>query len=394
MVDYKSPWVFTRHTDVHNTVVEAGNSKSFSEKGSSQVDLADPSFKAEYIKRRNVADAACITTGNDSGDVLEVARYGATSDRMTSYCGIAKVACTFWISVLLFLTNDTSGRQYASPLDMSRVDVHYLDHNLTYYVGAEAVADDFRFMFVREPYSRLWSAYVDKFLLPDFWVSNGPSIMKRKKRRRWMKNKVCANNISFAEFADFVAASDPWKMNSHWKPVFLQCSPCLYRPHLIGKLETFSRDAREVLAVMNASWILDSFDPKQRVKDEVRNLISFNYYVSKVRDADYNCTSTAKLAQRLWKTFQINGYLDDDLPFPPFQGEEVEETELMTSVDRALSTTLVKSRKERKEQRERAMVRAYRTVSKATLYKLQDIYWNDFVMYGYDPEPGCLFDER
>ena len=31
------------------------------------------------------------------------------------------------------------------------------------------IRDRFRFMFVREPYRKLWSAYVDKFLLPDFW---------------------------------------------------------------------------------------------------------------------------------------------------------------------------------------------------------------------------------
>ena len=39
-----------------------------------------------------------------------------------------------------------------------------------------------RAMFVREPLSRLWAVYLDKFVLPDSWLDHGLRILHR---RRW-----------------------------------------------------------------------------------------------------------------------------------------------------------------------------------------------------------------
>ena len=36
-----------------------------------------------------------------------------------------------------------------------------------------------RFLVTRDPFARLWSAYVDKFLLPDFWGHFGLSVVRR-----------------------------------------------------------------------------------------------------------------------------------------------------------------------------------------------------------------------
>ena len=39
--------------------------------------------------------------------------------------------------------------------------------------------DSLRFMVTRDPFARLWSAYVDKFILPDFWGHTGIYVVRR-----------------------------------------------------------------------------------------------------------------------------------------------------------------------------------------------------------------------
>eukprot|EP00090_Calanus_glacialis_P007825 TRINITY_DN16257_c0_g1_i1.p1 TRINITY_DN16257_c0_g1~~TRINITY_DN16257_c0_g1_i1.p1 ORF type:complete len:166 (+),score=30.15 TRINITY_DN16257_c0_g1_i1:106-603(+) len=60
---------------------------------------------------------------------------------------------------------------------------------------------------------------------------------------------------TFQEFATYLAnvlSPDPdvmsvdkvySKINNHWKPVYLNCAPCLQRYDIILKMETFSRDS-------------------------------------------------------------------------------------------------------------------------------------------------------
>ena len=49
-----------------------------------------------------------------------------------------------------------------------------------WHVENEVMApDSLRFMVTRDPFARLWSAYVDKFILPDFWGHTGIYVVRR-----------------------------------------------------------------------------------------------------------------------------------------------------------------------------------------------------------------------
>ncbi|CAL1543508.1 unnamed protein product, partial [Lymnaea stagnalis] len=118
------------------------------------------------------------------------------------------------------------------------------------------VNETLRFMFVREPYSRLWSAWIDKFWLPDFWMLEAIRLGVALNLPR--EAVACPKNITFPLFLKYITLpGDPMALNQHWAPYKHLCDPCLFRPHVIGKLETFTRDSRAILDAVNLTWVLN-----------------------------------------------------------------------------------------------------------------------------------------
>ena len=50
-------------------------------------------------------------------------------------------------------------------------------------------------MFTRDPYQRLWSSYVDKFMLPDSWADHGLAIMFSR-QAKGKAYKACPDDIT------------------------------------------------------------------------------------------------------------------------------------------------------------------------------------------------------
>ena len=90
-------------------------------------------------------------------------------------------------------------------------------------------------LFVRDPYARLWSVYVDKFVLPDSWLDHGISIVQRRTSAE-RRTKACANDVDFEEFITYAVRSN---FDPHWRPIHRVCNPCLFHPRYVGKVGIF-----------------------------------------------------------------------------------------------------------------------------------------------------------
>lgn len=376
-----------------------------------------------------------------------VRRVMVDNKKSLANCVIPKAGCTFWINIFRFIKNETHGKVYESPFHIPRWITHYGNRSAEYFIrnGMKAptfLKDAFRFVFVRDPYRRLWASWIDKFLLPDFWLEVGKMIAAE--RRLGERAGHCHSNISFVDFLQFVTSDyffkHPEDLDEHWAPIHELCDPCIFRPHFIGKMETFEEDSNSVLAKTNLSWVkelsLPQNLPMQRIQAgqnkhssddtqftsmtgrETRPPIGHSMTQLKTSDeqilhemeiiTDYifnwvwkhslrieQCASKYFIAMRLWQAFQYNGYIPKDSTLNLNSGSRaVNPDTLKVALLEAYSKwdkTYTKRRHAQREQKRKAMQAAYRLVPLSVMEKLQNIYMNDFEQFGYDPEPEALF---
>jgi len=108
------------------------------------------------------------------------------------------------------------------------------------------VSDDvFRFTFVRNPYSRLLSAYlsvIDRNLEAKAEILAVINAVNRS------EVSDLTQFVSFAEFVDVVCSQKPCKMNSCWKPQVDQTLAKVIDFHFTGQFERLTEDACHVQA--------------------------------------------------------------------------------------------------------------------------------------------------
>ncbi|XP_041374623.1 carbohydrate sulfotransferase 11-like isoform X2 [Gigantopelta aegis] len=341
-----------------------------------------------YTQRQKRLQDVCLT--NPPGSLRQI--YSHTGHKL-SYCAVPKAGCTFWINVFRFLYNETDGVKVKHPNEIPRMITHYGKKKRSKpYSLQQARAflpNTLRFLFSRDPYSRLWSAYVDKFLLPDYWCTEGLRIIaRRSKSASSSRKKNCGNDITFEELLNYVSLSTVKDLDPHWCPVSYMCDPCNFRPDVIGTMETFAKDTNFVLSQVNLQHIMDNYDPKTHVVDEMVMLTEYNFQLLKRTNCKH-CIKREDIALRLWKAFQINGYLPLKTEFP---SEKLKDIDASTFIDVARKTYRERpnSSAQIKIQRKQALVDAYKSVPSHIMQKLKSIYATDFLMFNYDPNPSWL----
>ncbi|XP_026223078.1 carbohydrate sulfotransferase 11-like isoform X1 [Anabas testudineus] len=171
------------------------------------------------------------------------------------YCYVPKVACTNWKRVLMVLTSD--GR-YTDPLAIPANEAHVAGNlrTLSEFSVSEInkrLRSYLKFIFVREPFERLVSAYRNKFTRnynTAFHKRYGTKIIRRHRPNPEPKALREGNDVSFQEFVQYLVdprtqREEPF--NEHWERVHSLCHPCLIHYDVVGKYETLEPDSQAVL---------------------------------------------------------------------------------------------------------------------------------------------------
>ncbi|KAL4221252.1 hypothetical protein ACF0H5_019516 [Mactra antiquata] len=252
----------------------------------------------------------------------------------------------------------------------------------------------------RNPYSRLYSAFVDKVYLADD-VELAEAVTKHAGNHRnipqWWKS-----NVSFQNFLDYTLDDSLTKhvQIDHYGKIFTPKYCLLDNPVLIIKQESFSVDIEYALKKVNVkNKILDvirdvltssraATTVSGVVKTELQKL-KFYFRTRKVFKAvERRLDALQFIFKRLWSSFQIQGIINAHSVFPDTKFSSQRSVD---AVDDILDIFLSEIKEhpltssERTEQRDKAMLDAYRRIDPRTIKKIQIKHINDFLAFEYDP---------
>ncbi|KAL8606085.1 hypothetical protein ACOMHN_044421 [Nucella lapillus] len=455
------------------------NVRKFADKSSPEtttkknLDVSPP--ERPSVSRVDLAMGVCGSNGSQIvGNAEKVYVYEA---QKVAYCLTHKIASTFWLRVYRWLYNDTRSSRLESPLLMSKYDTHLLPFRK---LKVRDVSDDedrvlveasYRFLFTRDPYARLWSVYIDKFVLPDnyFWTYHAPRIKssvyknraERSVRTKSQDNQVQTSSadgkveenqatqlfnrrklshiqykrnfsviegrnrtnvyglrgglsehvktlfgrsvksdvrsscpeVTFHEMlqhivnvATYHTAQD---LDDHFRPVHYGCNPCKFQPHFIGHMETMKHDSTHVLRQMKLEKIVPEMSVN-RVEREIDMLVTFNFDLVVRIGLQSSCVTKTDLERRLITAFVYNGYI-------PVESESLLEERLpLGEVDLKkavldLYHSSGRTSGDIRKQRERFRLEAFRQIPPKLLSAIQEVFYWDFALFGYDPSPKELF---
>ncbi|XP_076458498.1 carbohydrate sulfotransferase 11-like [Babylonia areolata] len=346
--------------------------------------------------------------GSSEDKEVEVFSYRRGKTLMM-FCNVHKAASTFWLRLFRFLHRDPPSPPASSLDGISKYRVHLTPFNQSRPLPLARVTrmlrpgeEAFRFMFTRDPYSRLWSVYIDKFVLPDFffWSQLGSVI---KDERRWKgtnpKEKrhpfdVCSD-VSFREFVEY-AVHDPSfpesHVDDHILPVSQTCDPCSFQPHFIGRLEDMPETSKAVLGRLNLTSLTKDHTFQEHVLSQIRTVAEFVYETVIDRRHLRHCVSDEDMQDRLLRAFVLSGYLPPEVlagQSPPV----VSSLSCLLHRMEKLFLAFNRTTDEVKRQRQLYLTKAYRSLPRHLLLKIRDYYKADFDSFGYNPEPPELFND-
>ena len=151
------------------------------------------------------------------------------------YCMAPKVASRQWRSLLANLQRTHLQQQH------NKTEVKYFFSR--YY----------KFMFVREPFERLLSAYKDKFVnkrRSDYRIFEPyrRKIIANFRRNATQEALNAGENPTFSEFIKYILKQGVHEgLEQHWNTYEDQCRPCSVGYNFIGRYEFLIQDANYVL---------------------------------------------------------------------------------------------------------------------------------------------------
>ncbi|XP_021373712.1 carbohydrate sulfotransferase 13-like [Mizuhopecten yessoensis] len=354
-------------------------------------------MEAIYQERRNRMLKACVGREAEmkGKNTAKYVKNNIIIDQVLgiAYCPVEKIASTFWKRVLRLVVGEAHAK---SPFDSTVIALANFNDMTSIPEGMvdRFMKESLTFMFVREPYGRLLSAYVDKLFSPNlyYWKIYGGFGVHVTRN----ESTECGHNLTFKEFVKTVLYADEvnQKRDGHFTPSYEHCDPCRYKWHVIGTLDTLSQDIFYILDRIGRTDLMRSLNKDFREQYLNHTILDQFNWLFFFRDSYANdCNVTFYEAQkRLWKQFQIRGVLTKESEFPltTEESEGLTKTKLMSIVYNAMGNAEKRS-KARKNKAE-AIKEAYSTLDRDDLDKLSKMFQPDCDLYGYDCKPEQLFN--
>ncbi|XP_041840319.1 carbohydrate sulfotransferase 12-like, partial [Melanotaenia boesemani] len=251
-------WIFVIHVFYHVIIHKGRDAKA--ERIHQQKQL-----RKQLLRELCDADKEVFTEGRHSLEELsdtELENLIVDDTHGIVYCYIPKVACTNWKRVLLVLNQN---EPYPDPESIDPDSVHFMNNFtlLNSFPMTEMKArlkHCTKFLFVRDSFVRLISAYRDKFQHHNeyFYVNFGRYILQlygnlSNPPRTADEAFALSVRPSFYNFIQYLLDPKTEKMEPfepHWRQMYRLCHPCFIEYDFVGHQETLQEDAQELLKLL------------------------------------------------------------------------------------------------------------------------------------------------
>ncbi|XP_060555727.1 carbohydrate sulfotransferase 9-like [Ruditapes philippinarum] len=309
-----------------------------------------------------------------------------TPNQTILYCRVSKAGSTY--------TMDTLNKIFHCDNDCLRNSSKRIGA-LPYQRKKVAIRNSYKFLFVREPYGRLFSTYSNKFYFPKgYWHPIGTTIARKFRENPSKDSLEFGHDVKFSEFIRYVVEEFEvgYKMDVHIRPMAATCNPCRYDFDFIGKLETMSSD----FAYLKNEWNNRNIIKKSREDlGKKTNLFSamkyFNLTLKKINGSHIEIFT---LYQRAWRYFQITAVISKHVDMPFSKNMSINHDDFIQELEKAKQMSVVYNTTTVKAQKHEAMVQAYSTVPLRYLERLKTFVREDCLLFGYDESPTWLFDKK
>ncbi|EDW64577.1 carbohydrate sulfotransferase 11 [Drosophila virilis] len=184
------------------------------------------------------------------------------------WCNVFKAASSTW----LYYFNILAGydlkylqRTEVQPLELARQ--RFPRPGLAELL--ELLPSALSFLFVRDPFERILSAYRNKLEgnRNSFYKALGTKVVQRF-RRRSASGTFPRCGPTFEEFVRFLIQEHATgnRFDEHWAPVYSFCTPCSVNFSIIGKTETFQRDSEFIIRQAGLESLLLGKLPRRKLR--------------------------------------------------------------------------------------------------------------------------------
>ncbi|XP_060075949.1 carbohydrate sulfotransferase 11-like [Ylistrum balloti] len=353
-----------------------------------------------YVMRRNRLLENCASLPSEKRlyeEKLFREHLLVDSGRNLVFCGVEKVGLTFWRRFFSILID----AKKSSPYDIRAFDAYIPENvdtmdNKTEEQYNQMMGSSLTVMFSRDPYERLFSAYIDKFISPNinFWILVGTGIVRKYRDLAKFSSLRCGNDVSFAEFVKYTInlAHGLEKTDSHFITITEHCRPCHIRYDIIGKMGTFYNDTMFLIRTIGHTKmnnrLRDQFNDAH-VRDQFQHSVDLLFFFKKDLVDRHKCVPSFFTAQqRMWRALQLRGLisLKASYPIKRSDSDNVSHEQLLQLLFKHLNY-----RASRVEKRD-VMLTAYASVDMEDLHKLRDVFRSDCVLFDYDCSPVDIFN--
>ena len=198
------------------------------------------------------------------------------------FCYIPKVGCTFFKRLMMVLNGKFPTA--IDPYSISANSIHLLP--MDYLPEApkqrnEILQGYHKMLFVRDPYVRLFSGYLDKmFTARPSTFKLSSYIIKAFRPNSTPAERKCPTDVKFEELIRYVLHSNSHNQHSnyHFQPMHTLCNVCGLDYDVVGKLETFSNDVYFAMDAINQTTRLPQGDFRLvRMEDELRTVVNYAF---------------------------------------------------------------------------------------------------------------------